>query len=396
MQHKPHIPIEITASLLAACMILTTLPPLNLPDWAAFITWGATLLIGETSCKTIKRMWPPLILGTTAGALTFVVFAWSQIITGAGTGLSVFVDMLIIFVVAVGLLYSGHIHLFSLTPAIFLGFAVFTATAAGNFGPSPHTLLMFWIAATVMVCTGPVLAWMSSKLTLPYQEGRKDVHISERAWFPPTPPAELAPSKLSFDRDDHPVSLGDWVVIGEQTQDGTVRTLFDGIPWQMMHISVGNNKTEYVYGNRFRSITLTTAKPGQDRHWYIFKRVSPQDVPLYLRTAIPLQAAALYPLRKLNKKQILEKFADTREITCYAVLAQVKGNGPPQILTQEVMPLRLEWQAAAGRRKQVLRWIGPLYAQASGFVYWGGSEEQIDSSGTIIAPGGYMLSLYGE
>lgn len=160
-------PLLLVAPLLGALTVLLTLPPLNLPTWAAFITWGGAFLMeGKVGAGQVKRLVPALVLGTSTGAAATTLFQWNERTHGTSL-LATLISMGIVFLAAWLLIALARFSLVALTPGTFLGFAALCATVAGNFGPSPHSLLMFWISATLMVCLGPLLAWATIALSSP-------------------------------------------------------------------------------------------------------------------------------------------------------------------------------------------------------------------------------------
>jgi hypothetical protein len=174
-----HVPMEVIASSLSALTVLLTLQPLNYPTWAAFVTWGGTFLLGDTTfIGSIKKMYPPLILGASFGVLATLLSGWSASALGAHTVPATITNMVIIFCSALILLYLGHLPFFSVTPAMFLSFAAFYATSAGNFGPAPHTLFTFWYSTILMICLGPILAWATMKLKVQLPTGMRWAGLS--------------------------------------------------------------------------------------------------------------------------------------------------------------------------------------------------------------------------
>ena len=166
-QRTTVLPLEIPVAVLAALMIVFSWPPLNLPVFAVYVAWAGTLLFGKGMKESITRLWPALILGTSWGALCSLLVSSSTSLLHAGDWLAMIITMAVVAVAAVTLLLLRHLPLFSVTPAAFLGFASFDATQAGAFGPSPHSLLTVWLAATLMLLLGPVLAWAAGWLSFP-------------------------------------------------------------------------------------------------------------------------------------------------------------------------------------------------------------------------------------
>jgi len=164
---KTRISVEIAAAILASLTALLTLPPLYMPILAIYITWGGTFLLGSPTLEGIKKMWPPIILGTSGAVLILILFQWGASISGGNLVASTLIDMAVLFIVPAILLYLGRLPIFSVVAAIFLAAASLFATAAGGYGPAPHNLFTFWLSATLMCCLGPVVAWATMKLTLP-------------------------------------------------------------------------------------------------------------------------------------------------------------------------------------------------------------------------------------
>jgi len=190
-QHTTLLPLEIPVSVLAALTVLLTLPPLNLPIWATFISWAGTLLLGKRGGEGIRKMWPPLILGTIWGILSTLFLSMIiPLVHAEGDQLLVtMITMGVVAVAAATLLILSRIPLLSVTPGAFLGFAVVDASVADGLG-SLHTLLMIWLSASLMLLLGPVLAWAAGKLAFPRAVSTSQT-LPEAAFFPDADTAPL-------------------------------------------------------------------------------------------------------------------------------------------------------------------------------------------------------------
>src|SRR5437763_6767046 len=67
-------PAEIVASLLAATTVIISLPPLNLPPWAIFISWAGTFAAGGPNATVLRRIWPAMPVGSTFAMLIAIAF----------------------------------------------------------------------------------------------------------------------------------------------------------------------------------------------------------------------------------------------------------------------------------------------------------------------------------
>lgn len=164
---KTRIPIILTSSVLAGLTVLLTVPPLNMPNWVIFVTWGATFLLGSPNIEGIKKLWPPLLAGTSLGVAFLWFYRLGTSSVGGNIVLSTVLAGVIVFCITVVVFLLSRISIFSVMGAMFIGFPMLVGTAVGGFGFAPHSLFTFWVSATLMSFLGPVLAWASEKLTLP-------------------------------------------------------------------------------------------------------------------------------------------------------------------------------------------------------------------------------------
>jgi hypothetical protein len=164
---KERVPPLVTVPLIAALTELLTLPPLVLPTWAAFLSWAATLLLGQTGMKGIGKMWPSLVLGSTMGLLASLLLVTSSRMGVAVVVPPALIAMPVIFVAALALLLLGRLPWLSAVPAAFVGFASLDAAAVGN----THTPVFSWLSVTLMLLLGPLLAavthWLTGKPPAP-------------------------------------------------------------------------------------------------------------------------------------------------------------------------------------------------------------------------------------
>jgi len=168
MHETPRFPLEITITILAGMTVFLTMPPLFLPVWATYIVWGGTFLVFQqrfSLLECIKRTWPPLVLGATAGVSTNILDLWTATKT---TGISTFgVEALILGILVLIVVYMERIPIFADGPFIFFSFAACDGILASQAGPAPHTWWLYWFVTVAMSLLGPLLAWASFKLMLP-------------------------------------------------------------------------------------------------------------------------------------------------------------------------------------------------------------------------------------
>jgi hypothetical protein len=164
---KTRIPIFLTSSVLAGLTVLLTVPPLNMPNWVIFVTWGATFLLGSPNIEGIKSLWPPLLAGTSLGVAFLWLYGLGTALVGGNVVLSTLLAGVIVFCITTVVFGLSRISVFSVMGAMFIGFPMLVGTVVGGFGFAPHSLFTYWVSATLMCFLGPVLAWASEKLTLP-------------------------------------------------------------------------------------------------------------------------------------------------------------------------------------------------------------------------------------
>src|SRR5207245_4654864 len=126
-------PAEIVASLLAATTVIISLPPLNLPPWAIFISWAGTFAAGGPNANVLRRIWPAMPVGSTFAMLIAIAFEQASD-RYAGAAL-VIVQMTILFVLNTCLMCVARVPLFAFVPGMFFGFASYFGTLFGGFGP---------------------------------------------------------------------------------------------------------------------------------------------------------------------------------------------------------------------------------------------------------------------
>lgn len=162
-----NLPTEVAASILAATTVLISLPPLNLPPWAIFIAWAGTFAAGGPTREVLKKIWPAMVLGSTAALLIVLLF---DLAAKAFSGWSFTIaQMVIIFVINGLMIATARVtSLFSFVPGMFFGFASFFATDFGGFGPVAHNAWWAWVAVVLMNALGPIFAWLNVKLQKPH------------------------------------------------------------------------------------------------------------------------------------------------------------------------------------------------------------------------------------
>ena len=160
-------PAEIVASLLAATTVIISLPPLNLPPWAIFISWAGTFAAGGPNANVLRRIWPAMPVGSTFAMLIAIAFEQASKYY-SGTSL-IIAQMTILFVLNTCLMCVGRIPLFAFIPGMFFGFASYFATLFGGFGPVAHDPYMAWIAVVPMNALGLLYAWLTVKWSRPHK-----------------------------------------------------------------------------------------------------------------------------------------------------------------------------------------------------------------------------------
>jgi hypothetical protein len=196
----PLLPLEIPVALLAALTIVFSFPTLNLPVWAVYIAWAGTLLFGKGTKKSFTHLYPALILGTSWGALCFLLVSSITLFLKADAWLTLLITMVVVAVAAITLLLLRHVPLFTVTPAAFLGFASFDAAQAGAFGPFPHALFSVWLSVTLMLLLGPLLVCATEWLTFPRRA--RETSRDRCTWTPTPLSTAVAP-----ERPRHPLML---------------------------------------------------------------------------------------------------------------------------------------------------------------------------------------------
>ncbi|MGH9646421.1 MAG: DUF1097 domain-containing protein [Bryobacteraceae bacterium] len=158
---KNVIPMEWFVATLAALTI-----PLfvfgKLPIWATYVTWAGAFLVGP-NMEGIRKLFPTLIVGTVSGVVFFALAFTIDPITGSVA----LTNSIIIFVMALALLYLARVPVFGLVPGIFFGFACYVGVALAAQATTIPALFVPWIYATVALLLGPPLAWLSVVLYLP-------------------------------------------------------------------------------------------------------------------------------------------------------------------------------------------------------------------------------------
>jgi hypothetical protein len=161
------LPAEIVASLLAATTVIISLPPLNLPPWAIFISWAGTFAAGGPNANVMRRIWAAMPIGSTFAMLIAIAFEQASHYY-SGTAL-ILAQMTILFLLNTCLMCIARLPIFSFIPGMFFGFASYFATLFGGFGPLPHNPYLAWLAVVPMNALGPVYAWLTQKLSRPHK-----------------------------------------------------------------------------------------------------------------------------------------------------------------------------------------------------------------------------------
>ncbi|WP_051389309.1 DUF1097 domain-containing protein [Arthrobacter sp. 35W] len=145
------MPIEASATLLAASTIFIGGASLNLPTWGIFLGWAATMLAGGPSRSTIAALGRTLVVG----GLFALATLWLEGMLGSGLGLPVWAAALVsILVMNPGMLLLGRWAPLSLIPGMFIGFSTVLATHLGHFGPVPGSILSVFVCGLAMNLLG--------------------------------------------------------------------------------------------------------------------------------------------------------------------------------------------------------------------------------------------------
>src|SRR3954463_8688346 len=108
------LPAEIVASLLAATTVIISLPPLNLPPWAIFISWAGVFAAGGPNTTVMTRMWAAMPVGSTFAMLIALAFDAASH-HYAGTAL-IIAQMAILFFLNTCLMCVARLPFFSFIP----------------------------------------------------------------------------------------------------------------------------------------------------------------------------------------------------------------------------------------------------------------------------------------
>ena len=161
-------PVEVIASLLAVTTVIISLPPLNLPPWAIFISWAGTFAAGGPTREVLKKIWPVMPIGSVTAFLIVLGFDWASH-QFSGTQF-IIAQCVILFCLNAAQMLLARIPGLGLTfvPGMFFGFASFFATFYGGFGPNPHNPVAALWAVILMNALGPLYAWLTVKLSAPH------------------------------------------------------------------------------------------------------------------------------------------------------------------------------------------------------------------------------------
>jgi hypothetical protein len=163
------IPIQFTSALFGtACLPMMSI--LHLPVWIAFLAWAAAGWVGEKHLlKLLLKLWPPLVVGTVAGAVDSLLVQWYQSqVVGASLALTTVVSMIIIFTIVFGVLWLAKVSApFAEAGAIFIGLnSYFSLSLLPHFSLFPGTLGCC-VTATALCLLGPLLYWLADLFTFP-------------------------------------------------------------------------------------------------------------------------------------------------------------------------------------------------------------------------------------
>jgi hypothetical protein len=158
------IPLEGSATLLAASTIFIGGAPLNLPTWGIFLSWAATSLCGGPSRSSVVALGRTLLMGAVFALATIWLQGLLASIAGPlipdwGPGL------VAILVMNPGMLLLGRIRALSLIPGMFIGFSTVLATHLGHFGPVPGSIAAAFISGLGMNLLGLGFAWVAVSMS---------------------------------------------------------------------------------------------------------------------------------------------------------------------------------------------------------------------------------------
>lgn len=161
-----NLPTEVAASLLATTTVLISLL-WNLPPWAIFIGWAGTFAAGGPKPEVLKKIWPVMILGSTAAAI--IVLGFEHIASHFHGDMFHVAQMVILFVVNGAMMSCARLtKVLAFVPGMFFGFASYFATVFGGFGPHAGAVWWAWLAVVPMNFLGPVYAYLNVKLSAPH------------------------------------------------------------------------------------------------------------------------------------------------------------------------------------------------------------------------------------
>ncbi|WP_196810867.1 DUF1097 domain-containing protein [Arthrobacter sp. 35W] len=147
------MPIEVSATLLAAFTIFIGGASLNLPTWGIFLGWAAISLPGGPSHSSLSALGRTLPVGAVFALGTL----WLQgfLASTAGPSIPAWAPGLAaILVMNPGMLLLGRIRALSLVPGMFVGFSTVLATHLGHFGPVPGSIVAAFLCGLGMNLLG--------------------------------------------------------------------------------------------------------------------------------------------------------------------------------------------------------------------------------------------------
>ncbi|WP_427015797.1 DUF1097 domain-containing protein [Pseudarthrobacter sp. P1] len=145
------MPMEASATVLAASTVFIGGAVLNLPIWGIFLGWAATSLCGGPSRSSFTALGRTLLVG----ALFALAAVWLQgfLASIAGPAIPAWVPLLASMLV--------------MNPGMFIGFSTVLATHLGHFGPRPGDIVAAFVCGLGMNLLGIGFAWAATAMSCP-------------------------------------------------------------------------------------------------------------------------------------------------------------------------------------------------------------------------------------
>lgn len=164
---RNRIPIEISASILAASTVLIALLPLNLPPWAIFIGWAGTFAAGGPTKEVLQKIYPTMLVGSITGLIVAFTNQWIALNLSGGWAISI--EMIALFVLNASAIAMTRFDKLAFIPGIFFGFISYVAILYGGWGPVEGNLWSAFLAVIIVNLLGPLYAWLNERLSFPIE-----------------------------------------------------------------------------------------------------------------------------------------------------------------------------------------------------------------------------------